>query len=159
MVLGSTIRNHSFFESFFTKHSAYIRFRQSVKLHLNRLLLWWKYDFTVAGETEGEVLVGDSSDSFEEYMTRDRVSSTRYLKRDTYRTSTDYIFERDLRTESYSDGPPPWLTEEEKINKYRMCRHSCHLLVQKLRPILCLRTKKEDDTCLPSTYGVSFLFG
>ena len=43
----------------------------------------------------------DSSDSFEEYMTllleeiRDSVSSTRYLKRDTYRTSTDYIFERD----------------------------------------------------------------
>jgi len=107
----------------------------------------------------------DSSDSFEEYMThlleeiRESVTSTRYLKRDTYRTSTDYIFDRDLRTEPYSDGTPPWLTEEEFINKYRMCRHSSHLLVQKLRPILCLRTKKEDDTCLPSTYGVSFLFG
>ena len=91
----------------------------------------------------------DSSDSFEEYMThlleeiRESVTSTRYLKRDTYRTSTDYIFDRDLRTEPSSDGTPPWLTEEEFINKYRMCRHSFHLLVQKIKTHSVFENKKK----------------
>jgi hypothetical protein len=39
------------------------------------------------------------------------------------------VFERDLREEAYPDGTPPWLTEDEFLQKYRMHRQSFYRLL------------------------------
>ena len=63
------------------------------------------------------------------------VSNERNVRsRKKYRSSTGVsVFEKDLIEDAAEDGTPPWLTQEEFLEKYRVHRDSFHLLVDKIR--------------------------
>jgi hypothetical protein len=44
-------------------------------------------------------------------------------------TNSKFIFERDLKEDDEADGTPPWLTDEEFVQKYRMHCDSFRMIV------------------------------
>jgi hypothetical protein len=82
-----------------------------------------------------------SDDTMEDLMdiavaeTLSSVSQKRFfLPRNVYRKSLGKdIFERDLREERNPDGTPPWLSDEEFLEKYRHHRESFQKLVEMIR--------------------------
>ena len=103
-------------------------------------------DAALAAELRNEFGVGlpsgaESTGSYEEmvdmavYAAFESVSNERYVRsRKKYRSSTGVsVFEKDLIEDDAEDGTPPWLTQEEFLEKYRVHRDSFHLLVDKIR--------------------------
>ena len=97
-------------------------------------------------EEESDISIADdisisSDDTMEELMdiavaeTLSSVSQKRYfLPRNVYRKSMGKdIFERDLKEENNLDGTPPWLSDEEFLEKYRLHRESFKKLVEMIR--------------------------
>lgn len=64
-----------------------------------------------------------------------RCTQERYLQsRKPYRSNGDYsIFARDLVDEDDEHGSPPWLTDEEFLQKYRLHRDSMHYVVSRIQ--------------------------
>ena len=103
-------------------------------------------DAALAAELRNEFGVGlpsgaESTGSYEEmvdmavYAAFESVSNERYVRsRKKYRSSTGVsVFEKDLIEDDAEDGTPPWLTQEEFLEKYHVHRDSFHLLVDKIR--------------------------
>lgn len=77
----------------------------------------------------------------------DSVTNRRYLfPRKPYRKGrSKLIFKRDLEEEDDNDGRPPWLTNDEFKQKYRMDRHYFFQLVDKIKdhPVFVSRGRKK----------------
>ena len=65
----------------------------------------------------------------------EKALSSRYMfPRKPYRKGNAAdVFMKDLQTEDNEDGTPPWLNEDEFLQKYRMHRDSFNLLVDKIK--------------------------
>jgi DDE superfamily endonuclease len=81
-------------------------------------------------------------------LTYNEINGKRYLmERKPYRsTGLSYsIFERDLQDDDNKDGSPPWLQEEEFLQKYHMHRASFNQLAEIIKdnPVFHTDVKKE----------------
>ena len=98
----------------------------------------------LAAELRNEFGVGlpsdvESTDSYEEmvdmavYAAIEVVRNEWYVhSRKKYRSSTGVsVFKKNLIEDDAEDGTPPWLTQEEFLEKYHVHRDSFHLLVDK----------------------------
>jgi len=76
-----------------------------------------------------------------------KLTNKRYVKsRRAYRIKFDVnIFERDLIERHGSDGTAPWLTDEEFLQKYRMCRESFYLLGDETEDHLAFEKKNRKE--------------
>lgn len=91
-------------------------------------------------ESDEDSLLGEDSD-LEDYLDLSvnaayhDVLHKRYVtKRKPYRKGRSrYFFERDLQEEDDPDGTPPWLNEDEFLEKYRMHRSSFKKLLEKIQ--------------------------
>jgi hypothetical protein len=64
-------------------------------------------------------------------LTYMEINNKRYfMERKPYRTSlSTQIFDRDLQDDDNDDGSPPWLQDEEFLQKYRMHHKNFHKLL------------------------------
>ena len=67
--------------------------------------------------------------------------SERYLQsRNAYRTNANYsVFERDLIDDDDNNGTPPWLTDEEFLQKYRLHRENFDHIVSSINQHLVFK--------------------
>lgn len=120
-----------------------------------------------------ELLRGNASDDsdFEDFYAVDdyltsmikeahrSVLSRRYLFRNKYRKGFSAVtFERDLCEENSQDGTPPWLSDEEFLQKYRMHRDSFKIVLSLIKdhPVFIKKYRKKQT---PVSYQLLvFLF-
>ncbi len=93
-----------------------------------------------------------SSGSFDEYfvsllqVAQTKLKNKRYVKsRRAYRIKFDVNIERDLIERHGSDGPAPWLTDKEFLQKYRMCRESFYLLADETKDHLVMEKNNNKE--------------
>ena len=88
------------------------------------------------------------------------VSSRRYvLPRKPYRKGgAQGIFARDLQSSDSENGTPPWLTEEEFLQKYRMHRDSFHEILEKIKGHPVFVTKNNNSQAPVEHQLMLFLF-
>jgi hypothetical protein len=81
--------------------------------------------------------IDDLVDAFIEQSLDNIVRRRYFIPRTKYRTKkrSPYgdVFQRDLNTGNLEDGTPPWLTEEEFLQKYRVHRESFHSIFGKIQ--------------------------
>jgi hypothetical protein len=67
-------------------------------------------------------------------LTHNDIKNKRYLvDRKPYRSAINNTFQRDLQDNDNEDGSPPWLQEDEFLQKYRMHRESFHRLLPMIK--------------------------
>jgi hypothetical protein len=110
-----------------------------------RLLLLESSSDESSGHEKGSIYetrsTDDSTGTIEEIITIgiedaiERISSQRYaFPRKPYRKGySKAVFDRDLQEDDDEDGTPPWLTDEEFLQKYRMNRESFKTLLDLIK--------------------------
>lgn len=97
-------------------------------------------------DSDTDILVEGIIDNVIELAYNTVLSRCYLLPRKPYRKGLAHnIFQRDLQREDNPDGTPPWLTDDEFVQKYRMNRDSFEAIVELIRdhPAFQTRGKKK----------------